>query len=155
MKTFEEQQQMLDEFFEQIIAQTKAFVEQNELIPLGRRYEFSVSVRRRRTGINLTTKKKMSTVPRWKMTNELPSDQDWEQIFALPQLDPAIYGPGTGPSFLKETLEEVKKANSGNGTYIRYGSGYVSKINKILEEANSEFRLFSRGSEQYILRRIQ
>lgn len=146
---------MLDEFFEQIVAQTKAFIEQNGLIPLGRRYEFSLSARRRRTEVHLTTKNKMSTMPRWKMTNELPSDQDWERIFALPQLDPAVYGPGSGPSFLREALEEVQENNSGNGTYVRYTLGYVSKINKILEEANSEFRLFSTTNEHYVLRRIQ
>ena len=152
MKTFEEQERMLDEFFEQIVAQTKAFIEENELIPLGHRYEFSVSARRRRTEVHLTTKKKMSSVPRWHMTHELPSNQDWEGIFSLAYWDPAKHAPDSGPAHLRGILTELKENNSGDGMYV--STGYVSRINKILEDANSEFRLFSRGYDKYALRRM-
>ena len=138
---------LIDEFVAGQIDQLLDFIGQSDLIPHGYHYDIKISATRYRKQIGVETKTYMNG-PKWEPTKECPTEEEWSAILSLP----AFCDGSRKADYHREFLLEMKNTPKGARAPFRH---YQSQINRILEDANSDFRVFTRNRHEYIVRKIR
>lgn len=140
-------QKLIDEFVVGWRTQLLDFIEQNNLIPHGHHYDVRISLTRYREQIEAETKTYMNG-PNWEPSKERPTEEEWNIILSLP----ALCDGSRRADYHSEFLLEMKNTPGGVHTHFRH---YPTQINHILEDAASDFRVFTKNRKEYVVRKIR
>ncbi len=143
-------QERIDEFVIGLRTQLLEFIEQNDLLPHGHHYDLRLAVTRYREQVKVETKTYMNG-PNWEPGKDIPTEEEWGAILKLPEFckDSDLCDR------YREFLLEMQKSPEGAYAHFRH---YPIQINRILENAGSDFRVFTTKRDRrhdYMVRKIR